>query len=125
MPQRIEFTDDPGGYLRATLSDTVITNDRAHEILRAIGNECRLRNRNRVLLDERSVERRDVAPPDILSLGRETRKTLFHRIHIAFLCGKALVNRDAEMLREFTFTDHYVIQYFTDADEAVRWLTAE
>jgi len=50
-------------YLLTSIADTVITVERAKEILARIGTECLNLKCNKVLLDERSVEKREVPPP--------------------------------------------------------------
>ena len=58
-------------YLLATISDTVITTQRAQEILAAIGLECTNHKCNKILLDERSIERREVSSNDIENLAKD------------------------------------------------------
>ena len=116
---KIENRED---YILVTIDDKVITANRAHEILNLIGEESIKVNCNKVLLDERSVERRDVPSPEVLKLSQNMTNRGFDKIHIAFLCKNELIDRDAELLRIFTYKNEYLIQYFSDSHAASSWL---
>lgn len=124
MSKNIEFSkvDD---YLLATIEDTVITVDRAQEILTKIGVECSNLNCSKVLLDETTVESREVPSHDIMKLSQEMKKQGLDKIHMAFLCQPQLVNRDSNLLKLFTFKNEYVIQHFSEKGEAIAWLKSQ
>ena len=121
MTGNIEF-ENKEDYILATIPDTVITLDRANEILsqileQSINLEC-----NKVILDERTVETRDVTTADILKISSDMTNKEQHKIYIAFLCNKKLINKDTKLLRMFTYKNEFLIQYFTDFNEAREWL---
>ena len=120
MAENIEFSkhDD---YLLATISDTVITAERAQEILARIGEECSGLNFNKVILDEMSVERREVPPHKIMDISQNLKQE-FNKIYMAFLCQPHLINKDSNLLSLFTFNNEYIIKHFSDKEEAVTWL---
>ncbi len=108
-------------YLLASITDVLITPDRAQEILTRISEECYKNNFNKVILDERTVERREVPPPKIMKLKNVMRKGL-ERIHIAFWCQPHLINDDSKKLSIYTFTKEYIIKHFAEKDKAIAWL---
>jgi len=116
---KIEKQED---YLLVTISDIVITNNRAHEILSLISEQCTALKCKKVLLDERTVESREVSTTEILKLSIEMVKKGLHKNHIAFWCKSRLINKDSILLRLFTHADESVIQYFTERNEAEAWL---
>lgn len=111
-----------GEYILVRISDVIITFDRAQQILEFIREECQRLNCSRVLLDERSVESREVSSPDIMNISSFIEKKEFHRINIAFWCQPELINNDSEKLSIFTFTRKFVVKHFSDKNEAVSWL---
>ena len=113
------------GYILVTLSDTVITKSRALEILNLIAEKSATFDCNKVLLDERSVQSREVTSAEILKLSIHMAKKGLHKINIAFWCKSKLIDRDSNLLRLFTFTNEYMIQYFTERNEALAWLEVE
>lgn len=121
MTDQIEF-EQKDGYLLVTITDSVIIPQRAREILNLIGEESQKLKCNSVLLDERSVERRDVSHSEIMQLSKDMPKTGLNNINIAFWCKNNLIDEDAELLRVFTYTNEYIIKHFTDSDEAITWL---
>lgn len=115
----IEKKDD---YLLVTIQDNVITKKRASEILGFISEQSNKLKCNKILLDERTVESRDVTTDDILKLSIDMTKKGPDKIYIAFLCNRNLINKDTKLLRMFTYTNEFVLQYFTEQNEAVAWL---
>ena len=121
MSKNIEFSkfDD---YLMAAIADTVITVKRAQEILARIGVECSSLNCKIVLLDERTVETREVPSHEIMKLSHEMEKLGLDKIYIAFWCQPQLINRDSNLLSLFTYKNEYVVQHFSKKEEAIAWL---
>lgn len=68
MNKDITFTKH-NDYLLVCISDNVITVERAQEILARIGEECSSLNYTKALLDEMSVEKREVPPKEIKKLA--------------------------------------------------------
>lgn len=124
MSKSIEFSkfDD---YLVATIADTVITVKRAQEILARIGVECSSLNYKIVLLDERTVETREVPSHEIMKLSHEMQKLELDKIYMAFWCQPQLINRDSNLLSLFTFKNEYVVQHFSEKEEAIAWLKTQ
>lgn len=116
---KIEKTED---YILVTIPDKVITPKRAQEILNQIGEESIKFHCNKVLLDERTVERRDVPSTEIMQLSVGLTKSGSNKIYIAFLCDSKLIDRDAELLRLFTYKNEYLIQYFSASNAVIAWL---
>ena len=112
-------TDD---YLLVSISDKLITFERAQEILARIGKECSSLNCKKVLLDEMSVERREVSPDKIKQLAFDIKKNKLDKVYIAFLCQPHLVGYDSHLLSLCTYMTEFIIQHFTNKDEAVEWL---
>lgn len=121
MNENITFTkhDD---YLLACISDKVITVKRAQEILALIGEECSSLNYKKVLLDEMSVERREVPPKEIKKLAFDFNKNKSNEVYMAFLCQPHLVDYDSNLLRLYTYTAEFIIQHFTNKEKAIDWL---
>ena len=121
MTETITFTrhDD---YLLVSISDRVITVERAQEILARIGEECSSLDCNKVLLDEMSVSRREVPPDEIKKLAFDLRKNKLENVYIAFLCQPHLVGYDSHLLSLYTYMTEFIIQHFTDKDDAINWL---
>jgi hypothetical protein len=121
MTETITFTrhDD---YLLVSISDRVITVERAQEILARIGEECSSLDCNKVLLDEMSVSRREVPPGEIKKLAFYLRKNKLENVYIAFLCQPHLVGYDSHLLSLYTYMTEFIIQHFTDKDDAINWL---
>ena len=121
MTENIKFTkhDD---YLLVIISDIIITVERAQEILTRIGVECSSSNLNKVLLDERSVERREVPSHEIMELSQNIEKQGLNKIYMAFWCQSHLINEDSDLLSAFTFNNEYIIQHFSDKEKALSWL---
>ena len=109
-------------YLLASISDVLITPDRAQEILSRISEECSKNDFNKVILDERTVERREVPPHEIMKLKDLIEKEGLERIHMAFWCQPHLINSDSEKLSIYTYTEEYIIKHFYEKEKAVAWL---
>lgn len=109
-------------YLLATIPDKVITVDRAQEILALIGEECSSLNYKKVLLDEMSVEKREVPPKDIKKLAFDFNKNKLNKVYIAFLCQPHLVDYDSKLLSLYTYTAEFIIKHFSNKGEAIDWL---
>ena len=109
-------------YLLASISDVLITPDRAQEILTLIGEECSNNNFNKVILDERTVEKRDVPPHEIMNLKDLIKKEGLEKVHMAFLCQPHLINDDSKKLSLYTFSKEYIVKHFSEKDKAVAWL---
>jgi hypothetical protein len=114
--------DKKEDYLLVTISDVVISFQRAEEILDLIGEECVKSNCNKVLLDERSVESRELTEPDIMKLSNDMIKEGLNKIYMAFWCQAHLRNKYSGLLRLFTFENKYMVQHFTDSKPAIAWL---
>lgn len=121
MTENIKFSkhDD---YLLVIISDIIITVERAQEILTRIGVECSSSNSNKVLLDERSVERREVPSHKIMGLSQDIEKKGLNKIYMAFWCQPHLIDKDSNLLSLFTFNNENIIQHFSDKEEALAWL---
>jgi hypothetical protein len=124
MHENIVFTchDD---YLLVSIADKVITFERAQKILANIGEECSSHNCKKVLLDETSVERREVPPADIKKLAFDLKKNKLNKVYIAFLCQPHLVGYDSHLLSLYTYMTEFVIQHFTNKEKAVDWLASK
>lgn len=110
------------GYLLASISDKVITVERAREILAQIIEECSSSNCKTVLLDEMSVESREVPAGEIEKLAFDFNKNRPDKIHIAFLCQPHLVGYDSHLLCLYTYMSEFIIRHFTNKEEAIDWL---
>lgn len=121
MAEEIKFIEE-NGYLLATISDSIITVERAQEILSRISTECSNVRVNKVILDERSVEIREVPPYEIMELSKTLEQQGLNKLHMAFWCQPRLINEDSKLLSIFTFDNEYIIQHFSDKEEAVAWL---
>lgn len=124
MPDDIAI-ETKADYLLVTISDNVITTDRALEILNFIAEQSDKFNHDKVLLDERTVQQRDVTSTDILKLSIEMAKKGLHKIYIAFWCKEELINNHSDLLKLFTQTHEYVIQHFSEQDAAIDWLNSK
>ena len=124
MTNNINFSkhDD---YLLVTISDKIITVNRAKEILSRIGTECSSFNLNKVILDERSVEKREVPSHNIMELSEKIKEQELNKIYMAFWCQPHLINKDSKLLSTFTFSNEYIIQHFSSKEEALAWLNAQ
>jgi len=111
-----------GEYIFVRISDVIITSNRAQQILEFIGEECQRLNCTSVLLDERSVESRDISSPDIMDISSFIEKKGINRINIAFWSQPELIDDDSKKLSLFTFTKKFVIKHFSEKNEAVSWL---
>jgi len=118
-------TEKKADYLLITLSDVVITAERAHEILEFIGQESEKSNCCKILLDERTVESREVSNMKIVNLSADFEKDTLQNIRIAFICQPKLINKDAELLTVCTYKNEYVIQHFAEMDKGLEWLLVE
>jgi hypothetical protein len=121
MSESIRFTKQRD-YLLVTLSDTVITPQRAEEILTRISDECTRHHFRKVLLDELTVERREVNSHDIMKLSAGIASRAVNKIYMAFLCQPHLVNADADKLSLYTYANEYIIRHFSMKEDAVAWL---
>ena len=124
MNKDITFTkhDD---YLFVCIPDKVITVDRAQEILARIGEECSSLNYKKVFLDEMSVERREVPPKEIKMLAFDFKKNKLNKVYIAFLCQPHLVGYDSHLLSLYTYKTEFIIQHFTNKENAIEWLNTK
>jgi hypothetical protein len=124
MDNEITFTkhDD---YLLASISDKVITVTRAQEILARIGQECSKLEYVKVLLDEISVERREVPPNEIKKLAFDFKKNKLNKVYMAFLCRPHLVGYDSHLLSLYTYNTEFIIQHFTNKENAIQWLNTK
>jgi len=121
MNESITFTSKDG-YLLVSITDKVITVERAREILAQISEECSVLNSDRVLLDEMSVESREVPPDEIEKLAFDFNKNKPEKVYIAFLCQPHLVGYDTNLLSLYTYRSEFVIRHFTNEEEAIDWL---
>ena len=124
MNNDITFTKHDN-YLLVCISDKVITVDRAQEILARIGEECSSLNYKKVLLDEMSVERREVPPKEIKKLAFDFKKNNLNKVYIAFLCQPHLVGYDSHLLSLYTYKTEFIIQHFTNKENAIEWLNTK
>ena len=108
-----------GSYLLATITETVITVEVAKSILKSIGDECRKLNCRKVLVNELTVEKREVASHELSEIG-----ACISGIRIGFLCTPALMDKRARLLAAITFSEKYVVRHFSVEDEAIDWLTS-
>jgi len=122
MSRNITFTKNDD-YLLVSITDEVITVERAQEILSRIGEECADLNYERVLLDEMSVERRDVRPKEIEMLAFDFEKNKLNKVYIAFLCQPHLVGFDSNLLSLYTYNAEFIVKHFTDKEKAIDWLS--
>jgi hypothetical protein len=124
MDKDITFTTHDH-YLLACISDKVITVERAQEILARIGEECSSLNCKKVLLDEMSVERREVPPREIKKLAFDFKKNKLNKVYMAFLCQPHLVGYDSHLLSLYTYKTEFIIQHFTNKENATEWLDSK
>lgn len=123
MSEDITFTEHHD-YLLARISDKVITSKRAQEILARIGEECTSLNYKKVLLDEMTVEKRVVPPKEIKMLAFDFNKNNLDKVYMAFLCQPHLVGYDSHLLSLYTYNAEFIIQHFTNKEQAVDWLNS-
>ena len=124
MNKDITFTKHDN-YLLVCISDNVITVDRAQEILARIGEECASLNFTKVLLNELSVERREVPPKEIKKIAFDFKKHKLNQVHMAFLCQPHLVGYDSHLLSLYTYKTEFIIQHFTNNEDAIEWLNSK
>ena len=124
MNKDITFTKHDN-YLLVCISDKVITAECAQEILARIGEECSSLNYNKVLLDEMSVERREVPPKEIKKLAFDFKKHKLNTVYMAFLCQPHLVGYDSHLLSLYTYNTEFIIQHFTNKENAIEWLNTK
>ena len=124
MSENITFTRLQD-YLLASISDRVITVERAQEILARIGKACSSLGYKKVLLDETTVEKRMVAPKEIKTLAFDLNKNNLDKIYMAFLCQSHLVDYDSHLLSLYTYKAEFVIRHFSDREKAVAWLESK
>ena len=113
-------------YLLAEISDDVITFERAKEIFTKLGEECSKVNCQKVLLDERSVERRAIEPHQIMKLSQymaDNNNAV--EIDIAFLCKEHLINKNTKRLGLFSYKNRYIMKHFSKKNEALEWLKSK
>jgi hypothetical protein len=121
MNEGIAFNRHPD-YLLVGISDKVITVDRAQEILARIGEECSSLDCKKVLLDETSVEKRQVPPKAIKKLAFDFNNNKLNKIYIAFLCQPDLIDYDSHLLSLYTYKTEFIIKHFTTREKAIDWL---
>ncbi len=119
---QVEQKDD---YLLVIISDVVITLKRALEILESIAEYCKKFDCNKVLLDERTVQRRDISGAEVLDISVGMSKIGLYKIFIAFWCKRELIDEQSGMLRLFSQTDEFMIQHFSQEHHAVNWLNSK
>ncbi len=124
MNRNITFAKNDN-YLLVSITDEVITVERAHEILAQIGEECANLNYKKVLLDEMSVERREVHPKEIEKLAFDFEKNKLNKVSIAFLCQPHLVGYDSNLLSLYTYDAEFIVKHFTDKEKAIDWLNTK
>ena len=124
MDKDITFTKH-NDYLLVCISDKVITVERAQEILARIGEECSSLNYTKVLLDEMSVERREVPPKEIKKLAFDFKKNKLNKVYMAFICQPHLVGYDTHLLSLYTYNTEFIIQHFTNKENAIEWLNTK
>jgi hypothetical protein len=124
MNRDIIFTKHDN-YLLACISDKVITVTRAQEILARIGEECSSLNCAKVLLDELSVERREVPPTEIKKLAFDLKKHKLNKVYMAFLCQSHLIGYDSHLLSLYTYNTEFIIQHFANKESAIDWLNTK
>ena len=121
MSKDIIFTKEDN-YLLASISDVVITPNRAQEILTRVSEESSKNNLNKVILDERTVEKRDIPPHEIMNLNDLIKKQGPERVYMAFWCQPHLINADSEKLSIYTYKKEYIVKHFSEKDKAIAWL---
>jgi hypothetical protein len=121
MRENIIFTKNDD-YLLVCISDKVITVKRAQEILARICQECSRLNYKKVLLDEMSVERREVPAKEIEKLAFDFNKNRPNKVYMAFLCQPRLVGYDSHLLSLYTYMSEFIIQHFSNKEKAIDWL---
>ena len=104
-------------FLLATLSDTIITPQRARSIFKSISDECDKHNCQKVLLDELTVESREVENHELPIISG-----YFPNIQMAFLCKPELIDQSSKLLSAFTFSNEYVVKHFSIKEKAIDWL---
>jgi len=124
MNKDITFTKHDN-YLLVCISGKVITAECAQEILARIGEECSSLNYKKVLLDEMSVERREVPPKEIKKLAFDFKKHKLNTVYMAFLCQPHLVGYDSHLLSLYTYKTEFIIQHFTNNEKAIEWLNTK
>lgn len=124
MDNHITFTKH-NDYLLACISDKIITVERAQEILDRISEECSSLNYTKVLLDEMSVEKREVPPKEIKKLAFNFKKNNLNKVYMAFLCQPHLVGYDSHLLSLYTYETEFIIQHFTNKENAIQWLNTK
>ena len=107
-------------YLVATISDITINLQRAESILKSIDDECRKINCRKVLLNELTLEQREVASHEVLKISEK-----MSNVRLAFLCRPELIDIKAKLLSAFTFTEEYGARHFTEEVKAIQWLNSE
>ncbi len=107
-------------YLVATISDRTINPQRAIAILKLIDSECRKCKCRKVLLNESTVEKRDIANHEIHSISKN-----MPDIHLACLCKPELIDEKSELFNAFTFTDGYIARHFSVEGDALAWLLSK
>lgn len=107
-----------GSYLLATINETVITAEGAKAILKSVGDECKKLNCRRVLLNELTVEKREVVNHELREIGNG-----ISGLKIGFLCKPALMDKSARLLSAITYAGKYKVRHFSVEDEAINWLT--
>ena len=122
MNKNITFAKNDD-YLLVSITDEVITVERAHEILAQVGEECANLNYKKVLLDEMSVERREVHPKEIEKLAFDFEKNKLNKVYIAFLFQPHLVGFDSNLLSLYTYNAEFIVKHFTDKEKAIDWLS--
>ncbi len=121
MPGHIDI-QKKSGYLLTTISEHEITFDSAKYILDTLCNACKDNKCNRVLIDERAVQKRTVKTVDIYNLGKDVGLKMFSNLKLAILCQKELINEDAVFFSTVAHNNASTINYFSNKDDAINWL---
>ena len=124
MTNNIKFEKHPD-YLMVSISDTTMNMKRGQEILSNIDVECSNYSYKKVLLDERTVEKREVSSNEILEISKDIAQKKLGKIFMAFWCKPELIDRNADLLSTYTFKNKYFIRHFSDKDDAVNWLNEQ
>ncbi len=111
---------DKGGYLVATIPDTVINSQRARTILKSVDNERQKYNCRKVLVNEMALERRKIASHEIRGFTE-----IIPDIRLAFLCRPELIDNNTRLFSALSFTDDYMVRHFSVKGEAINWLMSQ
>lgn len=114
-----EFVENEA-YLVATIADRKMNARRAISILKLIALECVRHNCSKVLLDESTLETREIENHEIRSITEN-----MPDIHLACLCKPELIDEKSRLLNALSFTDGYIVRHFSETNEALGWLLSK